>query len=122
MSRQGAKVRQDGDRVQLLIDGRLVADMPHQAAAELARAIGLQARRARDWGNAAALARDQAILLRAGSPIRLCHSPEIFAEARALAVNDRDLRRYLRGRAAGGIGSAAEFGVPRVSHLPRVGP
>lgn len=117
MSRVRANVRQDGDRVLLLIDGKLVADIPHQAALELANALRSQAKAAEEWANAVRIAQDQAVLMRSGAPFGLTDHPAIITEARAIAQHDRNLRRYMRR--PGGIRTGEAFGRPSVRHLPR---
>jgi hypothetical protein len=109
-------VRQDYDRVQLVVDGKLIADMPWQKALALADAIRAQAKRAEEWANAEAIAMDHAILLRAGFPIGLTNHPTIQAEAAKIAAWDSDLRRYMPG----GIKSQEQVGTPAIiQHSPR---
>lgn len=110
-------VRDEGARVVLLVEGRAVLDMPWEAADALARALRIKARKAEEIAKAGAVARDAAILLRAGAPWGLTSHPEIQQEAVKLARDDRDLRRYLPG----GIRSEAIFGAPSIKVHPRKG-
>lgn len=102
------RVLQNGDRVLVLVNGGLVADIPWQKGDEVARAITTATRKAEEWAKAEAIASDQAILLRAGVPLGLSNHPAIRAEALKLALNDRALRRYMPG----GVKARAEFGAP----------
>lgn len=118
MTKQRATIRQHYDRVQILIDGRLAADMPWQQALELSRAIHGQAKQAEAWAKASAIAKDQAILTRLGVPIGLSSDPRVIAEARKQAAWDRDLRRYIPQARAKGVGSAEIFGTPTITQGP----
>lgn len=109
-----ATIRHNGARVQLIIDGRLVADLSWEQAHELAAGLRTQALRAEEWAKAERIASDQAILLRAGVPLGLTDHPIIQAEAAKRAAWDRDLRRYLPG----GVISQEHVGTPSVRHLP----
>lgn len=96
MGKDSVRILQAGDRVLLLIDGRLVADMPHQAAFQVSRAFYSVGKKAEEWANAEAIAKDQGLLLRAGVPIAITDEEKIAEEARQIAMHDRDLRRFIR--------------------------
>ena len=108
------RIKQHYGRVLLLADGKLFADMPWQAADDLARALRSVARTAEEWDQAERIALDQALLLRTGAPIGFTDNPRILAEAEKQAAHDRDLRRYLPG----GIKSQAAMGRPAVIQHP----
>lgn len=116
---QAVTLRHEGERVLLIAEGRAVLDMPWEAADELARALTVQARRAEELSKAMPIARDAAVLLRAGVPMGLSSHPKIKAEAVKIARDDRNLRRYMPG----GIRSTEQFGAPAVHvHQPRKEP
>ena len=103
-------VRREGTRVLLLHNGRLLADLTHQAAAALARAIHVQAKRAEEEDAALDIIADQALLIRAGVPIGLSSRRDILE----LAANDAAWSSTLRRALPGGIRSKAVFGTPRI--------
>ena len=111
---QTLTVHQEGERVQLIANGQLVADMPWDAALALAHALRIKAKEAEETIKAEAIAIDQAILLRLGVPIGLTDHPDIRAEARKEAAWNSDLRRYIPPGRAGGLASQAEFGRPTI--------
>jgi hypothetical protein len=112
------RIRQEGTSVQLLKDGKLLVEMPWDAALEVARVIQHVAHRAEELAKHTEVALDHAILLRAGVPIGLAVDPRVVEEAEQMAQYDRDLRRYMPG----GVKSKERFGVPTVTqHPPRGG-
>jgi len=113
-----ATVRRDGLDVVILIDGKMAAELPWDAALLLADAIKEQARRIEEWVKAEQIAYDEAILLRKGIPLGLTSNPVIIKEAGKLAGWDSNLRRYLPG----GVRSQEAVGAPSViRHKPRRG-
>src|SRR3972149_5567674 len=72
-----ASVRQDEERVIVIVDGKAVLNLPWEAALEIGQAICQQARRAEEIAKATLVIRDQAIVLRAGGPIGLGVGPRI---------------------------------------------
>lgn len=113
-------IRQEGDRVLLILNGRLVASMPWQAAESLAKAIRIQAKSARNFAQRDRLIFDQAILMRTGFPVGLSDHPYILREAAKEAAWNSDLRRYIPPARAGGIASQATFGKARIiQHAPK---
>lgn len=109
MSRR-VQFRQSGARLSLIVDGRLILEGHWSMFDELAAMMRSSARKAEEWDSAEAVARDNAILLRAGVPIGLSNNPAIRAETIKLAETDRDLRRYMPG----GIGGKELFGRPTI--------
>ena len=116
--KKAAVVRQEGNRVLLFFEGRM-ADLPWQAAIQLGRALMAQGRAAEEWEKHEQVARDDAILLRAGlgGMLGLSHNPHVRKEAEQLAVHDRDLRRYMPG----GVKSEEHVGTPIVIQHPPKG-
>ena len=111
-------VRQEGDRVLLLHNGRLLFSLPWQAALELGRALHVQGKKAEEEANALRIVYDQAILTRVGFPIGLSNRPDILAEAAKEAAWNKDLRRYIRGDQAMGIANQTVFGTPTITVSP----
>ncbi len=112
-------VRQEGDRVLLLHNGRLLFSLPWNAALELGRALHVQGKKAEEEAAAARIVYDQAILTRVGFPIGLSNRPDILAEAAKEAAWNRNLRRYIRGDRAMGIANQTVFGTPRIIVHPK---
>jgi len=107
-------IRNEGSRVLLIVEGRAVLDISWEAADQLARAIRAKARDAEEVAKADPIARDAAILLRAGVPVGLTSHPKIREEAGKRAAWDSDLRRYMPG----GIRSTEMLGRPAVLLRP----
>lgn len=110
----GLRIKQHYGRVLLIADGKVVADMPWQAADQVSAALKSVARLAEEWDKAEQIAKDGAVLLRAGVPIGLTDHPRIKAEVAKIAVNDRSLRRYMPG----GVKSREVFGTPGIIQFP----
>ncbi len=111
-----ARVRDEGDQVVLILDGR-PTEMTPEAAIQIARALIAKARvvQERQPANAMRTIKDEALLLRAGIPLSISANPKIRAEAEKEAATDRDLRRYLPG----GIKSEEHVSAPVVSHVKK---
>lgn len=107
-------IRQYGDRVIVIEDGRLLWDLPWQKAQDLARGIFKVSKLAEEHANANPIINDQALLIRAGIPFGLTNRRDMLREAVKVADTDRDLRRYLPG----GIKSEEIFGTPNIIQLP----
>lgn len=113
---QSLTIHQEGDRVHLIVNGRIVADLPWNAALEVAQAIRAQAARAEEVAKREQVAYDHAIALRLGLPFGLAFNADIRKLGEQAAQFDRGLRRYLPG----GIRSQESVGTPSViRHLPR---
>lgn len=112
-----ARIRQNADKVQIIKDGKLVMEMPWDAALEFTRAMRGVARLAETYAKANAVIIDHAILLRAGVPIGLTDGEKFHDEVAKEAAHNRDLRRYMPG----GVKSKAIVGTPSViRHKPGV--
>ena len=107
---------QNGASVLILADGKLVTEVPCDAALQAANALHSVAKNAEEWSQAERIAMDQALLLRTGAPIGFSSNPKIIDESIKQAAWNRDLRRYLPG----GIKSREVFGRPSIiRHEPR---
>lgn len=106
-------IRQEGERVVVIRNGKALLDLPWDAAQALANALRVKALSAEEEAKALAIAFDQAILMRAGVPFGLSSRSDIVNEARKEAAWNSDLRRYMPG----GIKAKAIFGQPSVIRL-----
>lgn len=114
--RCSATVRQNDERVLLIVNGQCILDLPWDGALEIGRALIAQGHRAEEIAKAAGVIYDQAILVRAGWPIGLAVDPRIREEAEKSAAWDSDLRRKMPG----GVRSTGSVGAPSVKrHRPR---
>ena len=104
------RIKQHYGRVLLIKNGRCIAELPWQAADDVANALKAVARKAEEWHSAERIASDQALLIRAGAPFGLSNEPLILGEAVKQAVHDRKLRRALPG----GVKSKEVFGTPSI--------
>ena len=104
------RVRQDGTRVLLIVDGKTVLEGHWRQFDELARAFVIKARAAEEIDKAAAIVEDQALLFRAGARFGLTNHPRLRELAGNIAAWSTRLRRYLPG----GIKSQEMFGTPTI--------
>lgn len=105
-----AVVRQEGTRVLVMVDGRVVLDLPWQAADQLAKAVRAKARQAEELAKAEDIVMDAAVLLRSGAPFGISSHPKILDEAKKEAAFNTTLRRAMPG----GIRSTTQYGLPAV--------
>jgi hypothetical protein len=117
MGRESISVRQEGDRVLLLKNGVLIADLPWQAAIDLSGALRRKGVDAESHAKAERIIGDQALLIRSGAPFGLTSNPAMVREAVKEAQSNRMLRRYLPG----GIKSTAIVGQPTIIQHPPKG-
>lgn len=108
--RRSVTVRQDDERVLLIVNGQCVLNLPWDGALEIGRALVAQGHRAEEIAKAAGVAYDHAILVRAGIPIGLAVDPRVRKEAEKVAVSDSSLRRKMPG----GVKSTQSVGAPSV--------
>ncbi len=111
-------VRQEGERVLFIYNGRLVTSLPWQAAETLARAIRAQAKEAEEFAKQEQVIFDQAILTRLGIPVGLTNNPRILRVAANEAAWNSKLRRYIRPSRARGIKSQEVFGRATIIQRP----
>ena len=109
------RARQNYGQVQFIVDGKLVAEVSPGKAREVGRAILQVAGLAAEWANAEEVARDNAILIRAGFPVGLANHQAVLNESVKMAVSDRDLRRAMPG----GVRSEAVCGTPMIKRYPK---
>jgi len=109
MSIVDLRVRQEGRNVLVLQDGKVLFDMPYEAALQLAKALQAKAKCCEQLVRAERVIADQVVLLKAGVPLNLSGPlPKIFTEA----------AKQLPG--AGNVPSRMKVGTPGVTqHPPR---
>lgn len=104
-------VRSDGAELIFVFEpARFLVRWPPAEFGKVFGALVAQAARAEEWEQADRVARDHAILFRAGAPVGLTDHPAIRAEALKFARDDRELRRFMPG----GIRSTSMPGVPKI--------
>lgn len=109
-------IRREGSKVLLLSHGILIAEMPWQAADDLANALKAKARQCEEQEKAEQIIADNAVLLRAGFPLGLTNRFDMMKETIKEAITSRRLRRYMPG----GVKSQEVFGTPAViRHKPK---
>lgn len=108
------RVRQEGTRVLIISEGKLVLDLPWKAAFAVSKGLLTAAKLAEEQAEALKIIQDQALIQRAGFPIGLTNNPEIQKEAMKEAVHNRRLRRALPG----GIKSQSVVGTPTLIKKP----
>jgi hypothetical protein len=91
------RIKQEGSHVLLIVNGILIAELPHDAAHRVGKALMSSAKLAEEWANPLPLVADQALAFRCGLPFGLTNNVKIIEEAKQSALYDRDLRRYIRG-------------------------
>ena len=110
-------VRDEGNRVLVIQNGKAILDLPWDAALALAKALRIKALQAEETDKAESIVFDQAILTRLGVPFGLTNNPVILKEATKEAAWNSDLRRYIRGKRAGGLESQAVVGTPNIIRM-----
>lgn len=115
---QHASVIQDDERVLLVIDGRLVADLPPEAAIALGRALITKGRLAEEIVHRERVIADQALLFRSGVGIPLIVNPALRAEAGKEAAWNSELRRALPNRTDAVNKTAGQVYLPAVWQDP----
>lgn len=105
-------VRAEGEMVQIIKDGRLVFEVPWQAALDLSKAIHAKAKQCEEFADRERIIHDQAIVTRLGLRFGLTSNPFMLKEATKEAAWNRDLRRYIRADRAMGIQSQSVVGTP----------
>jgi hypothetical protein len=107
-------IRAEGNRVLVIRNGKAILDMPWDAALTFSKAVRIKALEAEEIGKVESLVFDQAILTRMGVPFGLTNNGAILKEATKEAAWNSDLRRYIRGKRAGGLESQAVVGTPNI--------
>lgn len=109
-------VRYDGLDILLVFEPtRWAIKVPPAEYLKVWNALHAQAALGEEFDEALRIARDHAILLRAGFPVGLTSHPLIQSEAAGIAQHDRDLRRFMPG----GVRSKAMLCAPSIFHETR---
>ena len=112
--RKDCRVRQEGTRVLIISEGKLLLDLPWKAALAISKGLHTAAKLAEEQAKVLEIIKDQALIQRAGFPVGLTNNPAIQKEAMKVAQHDRDLRRFLPG----GIKSESIVGTPTLIKKP----
>lgn len=110
---QEFRIRQEGDRVHVIVDGQVAIDLPWQAADKLWMGVRAKTRLAEEYAKRDQIAYDSAILVRAGAGFALSSRPDVKDEVKKIAAHDRGLRRYMPS-----IKSQEKFGHPVFETMP----
>lgn len=102
-------IRAEGDKVLLILDGRLVATMPWEAAQEFARGVMAKGKQAEEYAKAPQIITDQALLMRVGAKLGLTKNLRMLGDAKVLAETDKRLRTSIPS-----IRSSEKVGTPRI--------
>lgn len=105
------KVRDEGERVMVVVDDRGFMDLNWRQAKELSEALRVKALAAEEYAMRERIIQDGAILARAGAPFTLSNRPEIIEEVKKEAAWSRALRRFMPG----GVKAKALFGTPTIT-------
>ena len=111
------RIRREGEHVLVQFsDGgkSFVLQLEGRAAEQLGTLLAQAGRLADEWAQAERVARDSAILLRAGANFTLGNHPHIIEEAKKLSAWDSELRRFMPG----GVKSSEAFGAPKIKQGP----
>lgn len=103
------RIRQEGEKVILVVDGKSYLELPWDAALQIGKAMQIQARKAEEIAKAQQIAFDQGVIIRSGFPVGLTNNPAIHKEAAKEAAHNKVLRKM-----PGGIKSQSSVGKPRV--------
>lgn len=105
------QIRQEGTRVLFIKGGKILLDLPWDAALEVSRETYIRARAAEEIAKADAVIMDQAIVQRAGMQFGMTNNRDIQVEAMKEAVHNPLLRRHMPT-----IKSQEILGAPSVHH------
>ena len=98
------------EKIVMLVNGKLTADFPPEAARALALALNHQAGMIENEKRNIENPLDQALLMRVGAPIGLTSNAKLLEESYKEAQWNRDLRRNVKS--AENIQSKEKFGLP----------
>lgn len=101
-------IRSIEDKVIILLNGKLIATLPWEAAKEFAAGIKHQAGLSEEYAKADQVSSDQAILIRSGLPVNIANLSDVQKEAWRKAQNDDNARRVPMK----GIPSRGKVGAP----------
>lgn len=110
------RVLNDGNRIIVIEEGKTVLNIPWEMADNLSKALTKYARKAEEMDKVDQIVRDQAILMRAGTPIGLSNNTDIQKEAVKEALYNKKLRRVMPNK-MGNIESKENFGTPSLIQI-----
>ena len=100
------------DKVCLIVNGKLVADLPYQVAMQFGKQLFGLGKLIENDSNIEKTIADQSVLMRAGAALGLTSNPKVLSEAHKEAQWNKDLRKYMPN--APGVPSKAILGIPTV--------
>ena len=101
------RIHVEAEKVLLLLNGRLIAELPWEAAVTIGRGLIQKGHEAEEYAKHQLVIADQALLFKVGAPFGLTNNRDIIHEAI---------------KESGGIRSEVVFGTPTViRHHPRNG-
>lgn len=86
-------IRSVADKVIILLNGKLIATLPWEAAKEFAAGIKHQAGLSEEYAKAEQVSHDQALLIRSGLPVNIANLNDVQQLAWWKAQNDDSARR-----------------------------
>lgn len=107
------RIAHDGDHVQLVLDGRLVFNIPWQQALDVSKALHKHAKLAEETANAEQIIQQEAALMRAGALFGLVTRWDMKQEAGKEAAWGW-VRKYLPNR----IRQTGHVFAPSIKQLP----
>lgn len=87
----------DQGKVLLLVDGKLIAELPWQIADKIGELLKAGARLVENAENPEKLIEAQADMVRLGLPVAMSHDPRILKEANKVLQNDRQFMKQNSG-------------------------
>ena len=81
MGYQSLRVRQYGDRVHVITDGRLILDLPWEAALAVSQALRVKGKLAEAAAKVQTIITDQAVLTAFGAPFGLSNNKKVLKES-----------------------------------------
>lgn len=107
-------IRDEGDTVVLILNGKRVCDMPWEAAYQMGKGLIAKARKVEERQKHERVAADNALLLRLGIPLGLTDDKYIIKETKIEAAHNTELRKYIP-HVDVGIRSKEVVGTPKLS-------
>jgi hypothetical protein len=81
MGTQSLRVRQYGERVHVITDGRLILDLPWEAALAVSQALRVKGKLAEADAKVQTIITDQAVLTSIGAPLGLSNNKKVLKES-----------------------------------------
>lgn len=95
MNKQGLRFKQEEDKVYILLNGGLIAVLPHDAALAAGTALKAVGKLAEEYASALDIIKDDAFLRRMGVPISLTENPKMVKESIKESIYNKQLRKWI---------------------------